>query len=108
MRGLLSIFVILITVSCADKNNISQVVEVSCGQCNFDMKTPKSCDLAVRINNVAYYVDGFSIDDFGNAHDDKTGFCEVIRKGKVVGKIVNDRFEMKSLVFMEQDWVETR
>ncbi len=107
MKGLLLMFMILSTVSCVEKNEITQVMEVSCGQCNFEMAIPKGCDLAVKIDGIAYYVDGFSIDDFGDAHDEKTGFCEVIRKGKATGKIVNNRFEMESLEFMEPGSVVT-
>ena len=35
---------------------------------------------------------GFNIDDFGDAHDEKIGFCNVIRKGEVTGHIENGRF----------------
>jgi len=45
---------------------VSRVVEASCGECNFALPG-SSCDLAVRIDGKAYFVDGFSIDDFGDA-----------------------------------------
>lgn len=66
------------------------VVEASCGQCKFGLKG-KSCDLAVRINSKAYFVDGTKIDDHGNAHADD-GFCNAVRKAEVQGEIKNDRF----------------
>lgn len=107
MRKVLFIAGLIGIISCGKKGDISQVVEVSCGQCNFEMK-PKGCDLAVRIDQSTYFVDGFNIDDFGNAHDEKTGFCEVVRKAKVKGELVNNRFEMSSIEFMEPDSAVTR
>lgn len=68
-----------------------QIVEASCGQCKFGLKG-KSCDLAVRINGKAYFVDGTKIDDHGDAHA-SDGFCEAIRKAEVQGEIVNNRFK---------------
>ena len=68
-----------------------QVVETSCGECNFGL-TGKSCDLAVRINGKSYFVDGTSINDHGDAHA-KDGFCEAIRKAEVQGEIVDGRFK---------------
>lgn len=67
------------------------IVEASCGECNFGLKG-KSCDLAVRINGKAYFVDGTSIDEHGDAHS-KDGFCQAIRKAEVKGKIVKGRFK---------------
>ncbi len=67
-----------------------QIVEASCGQCQFKMEG-KSCDLAVRINGKSYFVDGTNIDDHGDAHA-KDGFCEKIRKAEIKGSIVNNRF----------------
>ncbi|MBL7727919.1 MAG: hypothetical protein JNM68_09540 [Dinghuibacter sp.] len=68
-----------------------QVVEASCGQCQFGL-TGKGCDLAVRINGKAYYVDGTKIDDHGDAHA-QDGFCEAVRTAKVQGEVVNGRFK---------------
>ncbi len=67
-----------------------QIVEASCGECKFGMKG-KSCDLAVRINGKAFFVDGTKIDDHGDAHA-KDGFCEKIRKAEVKGSVVRNRF----------------
>ncbi len=75
----------------SEKVNSIQLVEVSCGECNFHMKG-KSCDLAVRIDGHTYFVDGAKIDDFGNAHS-VDGFCSAIRKAYVKGTVVNDRFK---------------
>ncbi|MGV3546057.1 MAG: DUF6370 family protein [Pedobacter sp.] len=70
-------------------------VEIACGECMFKMPG-KGCDLAVRIDGVAYFVDGRKIDDFGDAHADD-GFCNAIRKATVTGEIVDGRFKAKSI-----------
>ncbi len=69
-----------------------QIVEASCGQCNFGLKSQKGCDLAVRIDGKAYFVDGTGIDDHGDAHN-PDGFCMAVRKAKVKGEIQGDRFK---------------
>ncbi|MBW4359659.1 DUF6370 family protein [Flavobacterium taihuense] len=88
--------------SAQDKKKLikSQIVEVSCGECQFGMKG-KSCDLAVRIDGKAYFVDGTKIDDHGNAHA-KDGFCETIRKAEVTGEIVNNRFKVTSFTLLPE------
>ncbi len=92
---------LLILASCADKNEIKQVAEISCGQCQFELDTEDGCDLAIRINDKAYFVEGFGINDFGDAHAKHTGFCEVIRKGEIVGKIENNKFVASSLKLID-------
>ncbi|MES3017350.1 MAG: DUF6370 family protein [Bacteroidota bacterium] len=67
-----------------------QIVDASCGECQFKMKG-KTCDLAVRINGNAYFVDGTKIDEHGDAHAND-GFCKKIRKAEVKGSVVNNRF----------------
>jgi hypothetical protein len=74
-----------------DTTQKAQLVEASCGQCKFGLKA-KGCDLAVRINGKAYFVDGTAIDDHGDAHADD-GFCNAIRKAEVKGEVVNGRFK---------------
>ncbi len=91
MKKIAAILIFLV-LSCANKNEISQVVEASCGQCKFGMTNQQGCDLAIKIDGKAYFVDGTKIDDHGDAHNKQNGFCEVIRKAKVTGKIINDRF----------------
>jgi hypothetical protein len=78
------------TVYKATKERDIQIVEASCGQCQFKMEG-KDCDLAVRIKGKSYFVDGTGIDDHGDAHA-KDGFCEKIRKAEIRGSIVNNRF----------------
>ena len=73
------------------KSKEVMVVEASCGQCRFGLPG-KSCDLAVRINGRAYFVDGSNIDSHGDAHA-KDGFCNAIRKAEVQGQVVDKRFK---------------
>ena len=100
MNKILLLIGILFIMSCSNKEE-TKVVEVACGQCQFDMTTQEGCDLAVRIDGIPYFVDGVDIDDYGDAHNENSGFCEIIRKGKATGKIVNDRYELTSLVLIE-------
>ncbi len=72
----------------------SQIVEASCGQCQFGMKE-KGCDLAVRIDGKSYFVDGTAIDQHGDAHA-ADGFCSAIRKAEVVGVVTDNRFKATS------------
>ncbi|MGQ0740627.1 MAG: DUF6370 family protein [Bacteroidota bacterium] len=77
--------------SVPDSTKKIQTVEASCGQCQFKLQG-KGCDLAVRIDGKAYFVDGTKIDDHGDAHA-HDGFCEAIRRAEVQGAVVNNRFK---------------
>ena len=79
-------------VSTPDPNKKIQIVETACGECQFKL-SGDGCDLAVRINGKAYFVDGTDIDSHGDAHA-KDGFCNAVRKAEVQGEIVNDRFKV--------------
>ena len=79
-------------VSTPDPNKKIQVVETACGECQFKL-AGKGCDLAVRINGKAYFVDGTDIDSHGDAHAED-GFCKAVRKAEVQGNLVNDRFKV--------------
>jgi hypothetical protein len=79
-------------VSTPDPNKKIQVVETACGECQFKL-SGKGCDLAVRIDGKAYFVDGTDIDSHGDAHA-KDGFCNAVRKAEVQGEIVNDRYRV--------------
>ena len=68
-----------------------RLVEASCGQCNFDLPGD-SCDLAVRMDGKAYFVDGTSIDEHGDAHA-ADGMCNAIRKARVEGHVSEGRFQ---------------
>jgi len=88
--------IVSLFLSCSRPKQITQTVEASCGQCQFDLKTQKGCDLAIKINGKAYFVEGAHIDDYGDAHDENIGFCNVVRKAKVTGKISSNKFLINS------------
>ncbi|GGG47799.1 DUF6370 family protein [Hymenobacter glacieicola] len=77
-------------VATPDKAKEVRVVEASCGQCRLGLPG-KGCDLAVRLDGNAYFVDGTTIDSHGDAHA-KDGFCQAIRKAEVQGEVVENRF----------------
>ena len=77
--------------STPDPKKKVQVVEASCGECQFHLPG-KGCELAVRIDGKAYFVDGTSIDEHGDAHAND-GFCEAVKKAEAQGEIVNNRFK---------------
>ncbi|NRT13901.1 hypothetical protein HNP99_000226 [Flavobacterium sp. 28A] len=79
----------------------TQIVEASCGECQFGLKG-KSCDLAVRIDGKAYFVDGTSIDEHGDAHG-ADGFCEAVRKAEVTGEIVNNRYKVSYFKLLPEE-----
>jgi hypothetical protein len=78
-------------VATADPNKKIQIVEASCGECQFKLPG-KGCDLAVRVDGKAYFVDGTDIDSHGDAHAND-GFCKAVRKAEVQGEVVNNRFK---------------
>jgi len=80
---------------------VDVVVELSCGECQFDLEG-KSCDLAIRQNGQAVFVDGFGIDDFGDAHS-KEGLCNCVRKARVTGKMVEGRFVATKIELFKDD-----
>lgn len=99
MKKLFSIlFIFFVTITNAqektEKEPKTQIVEASCGQCQFGMPG-HGCDLAVRIENKAYFVEGTHIDKHGDAHAEH-GFCETIRQAEVIGKVKNDKFVVTS------------
>ena len=75
-----------------DPKNPTYEVEATCGTCMFKMEG-KGCLLAIKFKGKNYFVDGTGLEDHGDAHD-KEGFCNAIKKAKVQGNIVKDRFEV--------------
>ena len=93
---------LLIFASCVrEKRTFNEVAELSCGQCKFGLESKAGCDLAIRIDHKAYFVEGFNIDEFGDAHDKTSGFCEVIRNGEVIGVLENDTFVANSISMID-------
>ena len=74
----------------------TMLVEASCGQCQFGMEG-SGCDLAVRIDGQAWYVDGSGIDDHGDAHG-VHGLCNAIRMADVSGSVIDGRFLAERIV----------
>ncbi|WP_293893953.1 DUF6370 family protein [Flavobacterium sp.] len=96
MKKVISILVLFVCISVnAQDKPKTQIVEASCGQCQFGMKGKGGCDLAVRIDGKSYFVDGTDIHKHGDAHA-ADGFCSAIRKAEVVGEIKGDRFVASS------------
>ncbi len=73
--------------------SLIQVVEASCGQCNFGLTDQKGCSLAVKINDKAYWVKGTSIEKHGDPHS-TGGLCTLVRKAEVAGSVVDGKFEV--------------
>lgn len=71
----------------------NKVVEASCGQCQFKVKEPRGCDLAIRMNGKVYFVDGTNLDAHGDAHEED-GFCNAIRQATVSGTIQGNRIRV--------------
>jgi hypothetical protein len=76
----------------------AKVVEIACGECKFKMEG-KSCDLAIRVDGISYFVDGKTVDDFGDAHA-KHGFCNARSQAVVTGELVNGRFKAKTITLV--------
>ena len=79
----------------------TQVVEASCGQCQFGMKDKPGCDLAVRIDGKSYFVEGTDINKHGDAHA-HDGFCSAIRQAEVVGEVKNNKFIVSQFKLLPQ------
>lgn len=79
----------------------SLVVEAACGECQFGLPGA-GCDLAVRIDGQAYFVDGTGIDDHGDAHA-SDGFCNAVRHARVTGEVINGRFVARSFELLPGD-----
>ncbi len=73
-----------------DNNIVSGNVLVSCGMCNF-FTYDNDCSMAVKIGKNVYEVEGAKIDDHGDSHA-RDGYCNVIKKVYVEGKISGNSF----------------
>lgn len=95
------LFVGITSIHAQDKKQKPQVVEASCGQCQFGMKDKKGCDLAVRIDGKSYFVEGTDIHKHGDAHAED-GFCSAIRKAEVIGEVKNNKFVVSHFKLLPQ------
>ena len=96
MRNIFILSSLVLFLSCAQQKEKTFVTDASCGQCQFGLKSQNGCDLAIKVDDKAYFVDGAKIDDFGDAHDENIGFCNVVRKVEVTGKVKDGRFKATS------------
>ncbi|MCP3905862.1 MAG: hypothetical protein GY715_19740 [Planctomycetes bacterium] len=76
-------------------------VDAACGQCQFGLPGD-GCDLAVRFDGHAYFVDGTGIDDHGDAHA-ADGLCNAVRRARVTGRVAGDRFVASSFELLPAD-----
>ena len=76
----------------------NQVVEASCGECQFGMEG-SGCDLAIRIDGRSYYVDGTSMGDHDDAHGEH-GMCSCVRHATVSGEVQDNRFVATSFTLL--------
>ena len=66
------------------------VVDAACGECLFGLPG-KGCDLAIRWNGRAWFVDGVELDSLGDAHA-ADGLCQAVRQARVTGEFRKGRF----------------
>ena len=88
------------TTSNQNKEEFTRVVDAACGECKFDM-TGESCDLAVKIDDKFYFVEGSAIDEHGDAHA-ADGMCTAVRKAKVTGRIKGGIFVTSSFELIKE------
>ena len=102
MKKIVILVILIVSAACANSKAKKQIAELSCGQCQFGLTSQNGCDLAVRINDESYFVDGANINDFGNAHDKNTGFCEAVRKAEVTGELIDNRYKISTITLLDQ------
>ena len=76
-------------------NQIKGEVFLSCGMCNFNSKD-KDCTLAIKVGRNILPVVGVDIDAHGNSHA-KDGYCNVIKKAYVEGRVRGNSFHAKKI-----------
>ncbi len=79
-----------------DRHGDSQAAEVldgsvGCALCIYHMPGISDCVLAAKVGEKVMLVEGVGIDDLGDAHDPKTGLCNVSRKASIHGHIEGDK-----------------
>jgi len=100
IKGIFVALLFVSVLSCKKDTISDKLVEASCGQCQFSMEG-SGCDLAIRMDDKSYYVEGTDIDDHGDAHA-SDGFCEAIKKAKVSGRIVDGKFVTSSFKIIHE------
>ena len=78
-------------------NYIEGNVLISCGMCNF-MNGDNDCALAIKVGSKVFSVKGVGIDDHGDSHA-KDGYCNVIKKVYVEGRVRGKSFTANKMEF---------
>ena len=78
-------------------NYVEGNVLISCGMCNF-MNGDNDCALAIKVGSKVFSVKGVGIDDHGDSHA-RDGYCNVIKKVYVAGRIRGKRFTADKMEF---------
>ncbi|MBT8196806.1 MAG: hypothetical protein KJO64_10270 [Bacteroidia bacterium] len=86
------------TVSTEETVKTMQVVEASCGTCNFGLEG-SGCSLAVKIDGKAYPVDGVDFHALGDAHAEH-GLCNATRVAEINGEIKDGVYMASSFNLM--------
>ena len=89
----------LITVV-PESGNIEGLVIASCGMCNFGSKNARGCSLEIKIGDTIYPVEGSSVHDHGDAHNDE-GLCTAVRIAYTRGKIKKGKLHTRNFVLLE-------
>ena len=78
-------------------NYIEGNVLISCGMCNF-MNGDNDCALTIKVGQNVLSLKDVGIDDHGDSHA-KDGYCNVIKKVYVEGKVRGKTFKANKLEF---------
>ena len=78
-------------------NYIEGNVLISCGMCNF-MNGDNDCALAIKVGQNVLSLKDVGIDDHGDSHA-KDGYCNVIKKVYVEGRVRGKTFKANKMEF---------
>jgi len=78
-------------------NYIEGNVLISCGMCNF-MNGDRNCALAIKVGSKVLSVKDVGIDEHGDSHS-KDGYCNVIKKVYVEGRVKGKSFKADKMEF---------
>lgn len=91
MKKTIFIFFLFLSVSIFAQKVQNQLVEASCGMCQFKVKSAKGCSVYVKIEGNFYPVKGMDEKVFGDSHADD-GYCNAVKKAYVSGEIKKGKF----------------
>lgn len=77
-------------------------VLASCGMCSFGMKDQKGCNLAIKVGENTYSVEGSKIKDHGNPHA-AGGLCQGVRVAEVSGSVKDKVFKAESFKLADSE-----